>query len=441
MMAVMDDRALLEDYRTRRSQSAFTQLAERHVPLVYSTALRITGQPAMAEDIAQAVFISLARRAAFVRDPAALPGWLYQTTCHIAYNTLRAEKRRRGHETAAMQISDLFNDSRSAWEHLAPLLDEAMARLSAADQNIVVQRFFEGRSLREVGEKLGLSDDAAQKRVHRAVEKLREYFVKNGVVVPAAVLAPVLAEHAIHSAPAHLAPKISTAVYATSGAGGSVLFKLLILMSEIKIKTGLTAAALAVLLGTLGWSAWVNFQGSRDASAKPFAPTPPPAFAGQTAAAFSPAASMSIVRPAVSSSSKNSQNTFPALPGSASVIDKMADRTVLANHAAYGKNMAIAFIQYANKNNGELPRDISAVRDLLGDNADNFSFKIIFHGSINQVKKPAQTVLLREEPFMLSQGLLARCYVYVDGHVESATSATGDFSAWENEHTDNLTNP
>ena len=187
------------EYVERRSDQAFAALVERHIDLVYSTALRSVQDPHLARDIVQKVFILLARRPGSIRNTRVLAGWLYRTTRFTAASTLRTERRRREHEKAAMDLNTLQPDSPSLCQALAPYLDEAMDALDPADQGAVALRFFEGKSLREVGLALGLSDDAAQKRVARAVEKLRSYFARKGLASSSALVASVLAAHAVQA--------------------------------------------------------------------------------------------------------------------------------------------------------------------------------------------------------------------------------------------------
>mgnify|MGYP001603615080 CR=1 FL=1 len=428
MMAVMDDRDLLEDYRTRQSELAFAQLVERHLALVYSTALRITRQPALAEDVAQAVFITLARRAAQVRDAAALPGWLYRTTCHHAYNGLRAEKRRRDYETAAMQTTDLLQNAPAAWARLAPLLDEAMSQLNPADQDLVVSRFVEGRSLREIGAARGLSDDATQKRVHRAVEQLRELFAKNGVAIPAAVLTPAIVEHAVHPAPALLAPKISVAAQSVATAGGGVaFFKLLLLMSQTKIKSAALALVGVLFFSAIGWSIWANVAASRNASKSSSAYMSAIGAPGGMPGSMAGGSNSPNAAHAARSSSPGGPQESPSMVYA--VAGKIADKAAVTDHLNYGRNLAIAFLTYASKHDGETPPDIQTVSDTLDASANNYSYQMTYHGLITNITKPAETVILQEAPFPVSNSEWARSYVYADGHVELGTSSNSDFSS------------
>src|SRR5213594_3416368 len=200
----MEDLQLLREYAEQRSEPAFTELVNRHIDFVYSTALRLVSESQLAEDVTQLVFIRLARKAGSFRDGTILSGWLYRSTQFVAQTALRSDWRRRKRENLAMQFTELNRDSESVWKEVAPLLEQAVAQLRQADQDAVLLRFFAGKSLREVGDALGISDDAAQKRVNRAVERMRDYFVRHGVTASAASIAPAIAAHAVQAAPGGL---------------------------------------------------------------------------------------------------------------------------------------------------------------------------------------------------------------------------------------------
>ena len=200
-----------------RSETAFAELVARHINLVYSTALRMVQDAARAKDIAQLVFIQLARKAPLIRSGHALPGWLYRVTHCQAANALRDDRTRRRRETEAMNMTQTAADSSMAWESIAPHLEAAMNTLSPADQNAVVLRFFQGRSWREVGGALALREDAAQKRVSRAVEKLRSYFVRRRIGISATLIVSVIAANAVQAAPAGLAATVANASLAGAG--------------------------------------------------------------------------------------------------------------------------------------------------------------------------------------------------------------------------------
>jgi RNA polymerase sigma factor (sigma-70 family) len=175
-MPELDDIELLAQYARDNSEAAFATLVTRHVNLVYSTALRSAGNPHAAEEITQAVFIILARKARSLSPRTILSGWLYQTARLTAANFLRAEIRRQHREQEAYMQSLLNEPEPDVWPQIAPLLDAAMTGLGEKDRNAIVLRFFENKSLGEVGSALGASEDAAKMRVNRALEKLRKFF-------------------------------------------------------------------------------------------------------------------------------------------------------------------------------------------------------------------------------------------------------------------------
>jgi RNA polymerase sigma factor (sigma-70 family) len=218
-----DDMELVREYATRQSESAFATLVSRHTNLVYSAALRQARYPQLAEEITQAVFVILARKAGSLDARTILPSWLYRTAGYVSRHALKRELRRQQREQEAYMQSTLHETS-STWEQLSPVLDEAMLRLGQSDRDALVLRFFEGRSLKEIGSALGASEEASKKRVNRAVEKLRSFFMKRGVLLPAAALASAIAANSVRAAPPALA-KTATALALAKGtvASGSML--------------------------------------------------------------------------------------------------------------------------------------------------------------------------------------------------------------------------
>ncbi len=245
----MEDLQLLREYAETRSEAAFAELVQRHVDLVYSTALRLVGEASLAQDVTQLVFIRLARKAGSLRDGTILSGWLYRTTRFVAETVRRSDWRRRQRETLAMQLNELDRNSESVWKEVSPLLEQAMAGLRQKDQDAVLLRFFGGKSLREVGDALGISDDAAQKRVDRALDRMRDYFSRRGVVVSAALLAPALAGHAVNAAPVSVAATLAASAAGASGTSlGVGSFNLLKVMALAKLKTSVAGIVAAVLV-------------------------------------------------------------------------------------------------------------------------------------------------------------------------------------------------
>ena len=166
-MPEIDDHHLLENFGRTQSETAFATLTERYVNLVYSTALRSTGNPHHAEEITQAVFVILARKASQLSPRMVLSGWLYQTVRLTAANFLKSEFRRQRREQEATVQSESNEPSNAAWQEIAPLLDEAMGQLSPADRDAVVLRFFQNRTAAEMAVQLHLSDSGTNARAAR----------------------------------------------------------------------------------------------------------------------------------------------------------------------------------------------------------------------------------------------------------------------------------
>jgi RNA polymerase sigma factor (sigma-70 family) len=250
-MADASDMELLRDYKQQGSEEAFALLVQRHINLVYSTALRHTQISAHAEEITRAVFVILARKAASLRPDTVLEAWLYETTRLASLNFLRGERRRQSREQEAYMQSIIQEPGdTSTWNQLAPLLDEAMARLGKKDREAVVLRFFKEKNLREVALTMNVTETAAQSRVHRALEKLRGYFSKQGVHSTTAVIAGEISAHSVHAAPVGLAKAVSIAAIAKGAAASTSTLTLVkgALKFMAWTQTKMAIAALAVVL-------------------------------------------------------------------------------------------------------------------------------------------------------------------------------------------------
>jgi RNA polymerase sigma factor (sigma-70 family) len=241
-----EDATLLQQYAQQRSEPAFGELVARHINLVYSTALRTGGGDVhFAQDITQAVFIDLARKAGSLPENVPLAGWLHRHTCFTAANAVRTECRRRNREQIAMEMNSLDAGAEPRWEQIAPHLDAGLNELNPDDRHAIVLRFLDRQDFRAIGGALGISEDAAQKRVSRALDKLREVLGRRGVALPAAALASVLAAEAVTAAPAGLAVSITTASLATAATAakgaGMAAFKFL---AMTKLQLSLAGAIL-----------------------------------------------------------------------------------------------------------------------------------------------------------------------------------------------------
>jgi len=196
-----DDLDLLRQYAQTGSDVAFAQLVSRHSDMVYACAVRQLGGHAGAEEVTQAVFILLMRKAGRISDGTVVAAWLYKATRYTVLNLRKLESRRQRHERRAGEMAMHRTHGISPWADVAPLLDEAINTLKPKDRSAVVLRFLERRSFAEVGAALGVNENAAQMRVQRALSKLRDFFGRRGVVFPIVLLSAVLWANAAEAAP------------------------------------------------------------------------------------------------------------------------------------------------------------------------------------------------------------------------------------------------
>src|ERR1035437_104916 len=248
-----DDLTLLQAYARQNSEAAFAALVTRHVNLVYSVALRSVRDPHLAQEITQAVFIILARKANALGPQTILPGWLCRTARYASANALTIQRRRQHREQEAHMQSILNEPEPDAWPQIAPLLDQAMEQLGKKEHDALVLRFFEGKNFKEVGAALGASEDTARMRVNRALEKLRKFFTKRGVVSATAIIAGTISANSVQAAPVALAKSV-TAVAIVKGAAAGISTLALVkgtmkMMTWIKIKTSIILGAATLVIG------------------------------------------------------------------------------------------------------------------------------------------------------------------------------------------------
>jgi len=249
---MINDEQLLQQYAHEDSESAFGELVTRHIDFVHSAALRVVnGDSHLAQDVTQTVFIDLARKAGNLPRSVVLAGWLHRHTCYAAATAVRTERRRHTREQTAMEMRALDDNTRPPWELVAPYLDEGLNQLNPADRDALVLRFLKRQDLRTVGEALGISEDAAQKRVDRALEKLHVFLKQRGATLTVAALGTAVTTEAVTTAPAGLAAAITaTALAGKVTATTTATHTILTTMFNAKAIIATVGAAALVGTGT-----------------------------------------------------------------------------------------------------------------------------------------------------------------------------------------------
>lgn len=257
MHSMILDGELLERYAKDQDQDAFAELVRRHLDGVFSAALRrVGGDQHLAEDVAQHVFIELARQSRRLVHHPVLTGWLYVTTRNQAVMLVRTEQRRKRRETEAHLMNEPQPElSSDDWSRIAPVLDWAIEQLPETDRTAVLLRFVGRKPFEEIGSTLKVSSDAARMRVDRAIDKLRSVLARKGIVSTTSLLAVGLTRHAAAAAPASLSASVTAAGLATLPAAAGLLPAAIQFMANSKMISGVAATlVIAATLGTAGFS-------------------------------------------------------------------------------------------------------------------------------------------------------------------------------------------
>lgn len=247
MTVVSPDKELVGDYVARGSEAAFRALVSRYLGLVYGTALRQVGDRGTAEEIAQNVFMSLARKAPRLRGMETLAGWLHRTTILESRARTRADLRRAQREETAAEIAKVEAEGASLLDPVEPLLDEALLHLKESDRTALMLRFWEERTLKDVGTALGLEEDAARKRIARALDQLAKFFNQHGFQVGGAACGTMLAGTAKAGLPPTLAANVANAGLSAGTAAGPFNLLLLKIVGLTKTQTAVACIVCAAI--------------------------------------------------------------------------------------------------------------------------------------------------------------------------------------------------
>lgn len=452
----MTDLELLAEHGSGASNEAFTELVRRHLLLVLSTARRRLAAPDQADDVAQQVFTLLARKARTLPPDVILSGWLYRTTCLVAGDQNRSDQRRLQRENQSVTVMN-EPESDSTWREIQPLLDEAMTCLTERDRDAVVLRFFEDRSLKEVGDALGISPDAAQKRLSRSLDRLRESLARKQRIVTPAALAAAITAGAIQITPTSTqAATIAATALTAASTGISLGTASLIAMSTLKTLTvGVVSAALFTAL-VLQQKKLHEIEAERDrALAEVEAATMPssPTTAPSSSTGVDPellrlrgeVARLRILSNDVARLTREVNTLRAARAADTSrrpETDPDEQRLLGIAKMNYMKGWALAAHLYAESHGGVLPKRFEDAANLLPKemqlpelNPDHFEFT--YQGRLDTLGEPSIYIIAREKDglAMRTERGYMRAYAFADGHSELHFSADGNFEKWEAEHT------
>lgn len=248
---MIEDAELLRRYTEGGQEEAFGELVRRHIDLVYSAALRVVaGDGHLAEDVSQIVFTELARKARTFSSEVMLAGWLYRTACFTAAKAVRSERRRQAREEMATQMTALDGNTEPTWEEIGPRLDQALNKLSPADRDVIVLRFLKRQDFRSVGAAFNITEEAAQKRVARALEKLRGILSPAHAPLTVAGLGTLLSAQAVTAAPITLAATITAGSLSSIAAGSGATLTTMKIMALINTKTAVVGLVIVGSVGT-----------------------------------------------------------------------------------------------------------------------------------------------------------------------------------------------
>jgi RNA polymerase sigma factor (sigma-70 family) len=454
-----ESQTLLAEYAGTGSEAAFREIVTRYIDFVYSAATRmVEGAPHLAEDVTQIVFADLARKAGSLPREVMLGGWLHRHTCYVAANLMRGERRRQTRERLSAEMNATPDHSAANLAQIAPILDDAINRLGIADRTAILLRYFEQRDLRTIGQVLGGNEDAARKRVSRALDKLHAILARHGVTFSAAALGTALSVGRVKAAPSGLAATVAASAVAGAAAGGGASFTLLKIMAMTKLKAGIVGSILAAgLVATLviQQQAQARLHQDEDTLRQQAGQIAQlKAEQGQIAV---PAGGGNLNTPeeltrlrAEAQTLRRETNDLAALreevrqrqkppPATAakSMLQQQAERN---DRMDYSRQWMLAFILYADKNEGRFPTNFDTAMSFLRPETKNQAivapgqFEIVSQGTVSSVTNPANTILFRERETWPSNGKQARIYAFADGHIEIANSVDGNFDDWESQH-------
>jgi RNA polymerase sigma factor (sigma-70 family) len=465
-MQEKSDAQLLREYVAQKSESAFGEVVHRHASMVYSAALRQVESADWAEEIAQRVFVDLAHKARSlavqVRENGSVAAWLYRATRYATLNLLREERRRQSRERQLMKDFHPSSESSPDWNSVAPFLDEAMSALNEQEREALLLRFFKDQDFRTVGTALGVSDDTAQKRIARSLEKLRALLARRGVTTTSTALSAALATNAVQAAPAGLASAWIGASLANATAETGTTSTLMKIMSMTKFQTGLSA----IIVGGLALTATLQHQAGRKARDEN------QALQQQIASLAADNQSLSnrlqqagsaptladdrfrellrlrgevgVLRQATNAAAKMREANDPLQARAQTAEESLRFEASEAGTINAAKLIGTAVRVWANNNNHVYPTNFASMsNELAGVLPKDFpldAFEMMNVGAASD--NWPRAVFAREQvPQPVPQGGWERVYLLCDGSVQAARASDGNFDNWEQSNTDQIPPP
>jgi RNA polymerase sigma factor (sigma-70 family) len=466
---VTDSQTLLSEYARTGSEAAFRELVALYLGLVYATALRLVGGDThLAEDVAQLVFVDLARRAPGLSSGVMLGGWLHARTCNITRPMLRAERRRQSRERQVMSMVQCDPpDSGDDFTHIAPMLDEAITQLGKEDRTAIILRFFERRDFCSIGAALGSSEDAARMRVSRSLDKLQLLLKRRGVSLSAAALGGALSAEAVTAAPAGLAGTLAGLALAQTAPNGGITATLLKIGTMTKLKMSIVSAFVLMSLTT---SLVLRRNAQADSSARQQSLREQRDQQAQIKADNERLSNLALSSNRSTSDPRLrelSQLRAEAESLRAQIRDLAALRDqnralnaaqesrtpfqmrefALAKHRRT-ETWTQAFLSYARQNQGQLPSAFAQAAPFLPKDSpketslSSDQFEILYQGSVDALTDKNVIIFREKNLWKLQNGdgsfKWGRHYGMADGHVDYCSSSdktpAGSFDSYEKEH-------
>jgi RNA polymerase sigma factor (sigma-70 family) len=467
-MKMTDIQKLLAEYARTGSEAAFRDLVGRYVNLVYSAAVRLVNSDTyLAEDVTQTVFVDLAKMARKLPVDVLLGGWLHRHTCFIASNIMRGERRRVARERLATEMNAFQNEPDAHLEQVAPVLDEAINQLNTEDRTAILLRFFEQNDFRTVAEALGSTEEAAKKRVSRALDKLRHLLTARGVTLSATALATALAAEAVRAAPPALVSSIAASALGSAAITHAATFNLFKFMTASKLSLGVAGA---VVVAGVAYSAkqhqiQAKLRDETSALREQVEQSRKEAlgFSNQLARLRSNQPGLDeqgreLMRlrgevaalrrqladvPNAAAKAAQGQVTVPSQQPTSQTMTRARDAKILG----------YAFHVYAQKHDEQFPADFGQVvpyiaeglrsdlnpGDALRNEAEFISavtnqFEIVYHGSLTNLTDMGVILLREKQATQTSNGTWVKAYCFADGSGQIHEEPSGNFDVWEKSH-------